>query len=87
MRKRHAKRPAPTDDLGQQMIIQEVAFGPGELSGELVLLMRCEVAVRGAAKPQVVTLGVPGGNVDRFLVGVQRGVAAYHEEQARKLER
>jgi hypothetical protein len=87
MRKRRVKQPASTDDLGQQMIIQEVAFGPGHLSGQPVLLMRCEVAVRGAAKPQVVTLGVPGGNVDRFLVGVQHGVAAYHEEQAKKLER
>jgi hypothetical protein len=80
------KRPASTDDLGQQMIIQEVAFGPGDLSGQPVLLMRCEVTVRGSVKPQVVTLGVPGGNVDRFLVGVQHGVAAYHKQRATELE-
>lgn len=84
--RRQRKRPGPEspDDMGQQMLLREVAFAPGEINGQSLLLMQCVAEPPAGRALKTITLGVLGGDADRFLVAVQRGVATYKEHEARE---
>lgn len=83
MRKQR-KQPGPKslDDLGQQMMLREVAFAPGAIEGQPLLMMRCVVEPHANRPLKTITVGVLDVDVDAFLVAVQQGVAAYKEHQA-----
>lgn len=83
-KRRQQPHPAPAEAFGEQMLIREVEFSPGELKGQPMLLLRCVVNVPASAAPKVITIGVPEVDVDAFLVAVQQGVAGYKEHNARE---
>jgi hypothetical protein len=85
MRKRRTQpRPKSSKALGQQMLAREVGFGFGELNGQSLMLMQCVVQAHSEEPPQTITIGIPGGDADTFLMAAQRGVAMYKEHQARE---
>lgn len=85
MRKRRSKLTrVPAADLGEQMYVTQMAFGPAMLDGDPVLLMQCQVLVSGECQARTVTLGIPGSGVDKFLIAAQNGVSDYKAHQARE---
>lgn len=72
------------DNVGQQMLIGEVGFGPGMFHGRPLLLMRCVADLHSELPYETITIGIADVDVDAFLVAVQQGVAAYKEHEARE---
>ena len=82
MRKRRNR--ADPESMGEQMAVRVVSFAPGEMEGQPLMLMRCVGDVHSKRPQKIITLGIPGGDVDAFLVAVQRGVATYKAHEARE---